>query len=235
MNQKWDSAYSNHQVSLISIFFLPKTKMFHERYPFLKHGAHKQAYNRGTEVHSWKRLPRMLQTLDNKYRRLLEATGTIWMGPGLNSAIFQWVLLTMPHLLFCLNLIYYSIYKFYTSLKNSNFLQPPLHTGLLHPWWRDQDDDNNDVKTFLPVSISATANWSLRTCFLLISKTWCRYCLHITIYIKCCLIILCSSISTSIVGVVAANITITVTVTVTRCWSSNMTNSVFPWWLSEPD
>ena len=49
----------------------------------------------------------MLQTLDNKYEYLLEATGTTLKGPGLNSVIFQRVLPTMPHFLFCLTLIYY--------------------------------------------------------------------------------------------------------------------------------
>jgi len=127
MNQHETAPTLITRYHVFQTFFLPKTKIFHERYPFWKHGAYKHAYNRRNEVHSWKRLPRMLQTLDNKYRHLLEATGTIWMRPGLNSTIFQWILLTMPHFLFCLNLIYYSIYKFYTSLKNSNFLQPPLH------------------------------------------------------------------------------------------------------------
>lgn len=43
-------------------------------------------------------------------------------------------------------------------IKEFKFLQSPLHAGLLHPQIRGQDDNNNDVKTFLPVSISATAN-----------------------------------------------------------------------------
>jgi hypothetical protein len=100
--------------------FFSKTKIFHERSPFWKHGAHKQAHNRAPEEHLWKRLPRTLQTLDNKYGYLLEARGTTLKGPGLNSVIFR-VLLTMPHFLFCLTLIYYSTYKLYTSLKNANF------------------------------------------------------------------------------------------------------------------
>lgn len=56
-----------------------------------------------------------------------------------------------------LDLLQY-IYILY-FIKKFIFLQPPLHAGLLHPRLRGQDDDDdNDVKTFLPVSISATAN-----------------------------------------------------------------------------